>query len=171
MQLAPDGPGHDIPAGQLSGGVGVEEKPPARVVDHMRALTAHRLADQEARCTLHRQRSRMELVELHAGHLGARLVRQGDAVAGGRIRVGAVAPQPAGTTAGQHHRAGAHAPTRAQHGVNRVDAGTSVLAVGAQSDDIGVLHHRDARVAHPLDQRGLDLQPGAVAACVHDARP
>ena len=132
---------------------------------------AHRLADEEARRTLHGERGRVELRELHARDLGARLVAERHAVAGGRLRVGAVAPEAARATAREHHRRRREVGglRRRAVGGDRHAAAHSV-ARGEDRRDVGVLDDTRAARAQAADQRRLDLEPGAVATRVQDAR-
>ena len=70
-ELVPDRASDDVTAGKLAPRIGVEHEPMSVAVDDERAFATHRLADEEAWRTLHGERGRVELRELHAGDLGA----------------------------------------------------------------------------------------------------
>ena len=116
------------------------------------------------------QGRRVELDELDVGDVGARLVGEGDAVAGGPGRVGRVAPEGGCPTGREDHGPGSHPRPLAGGGIAELDpdaAGT----VKHQAGDHLALENGGGALVQALQQGGLDGRPGGVAAGVKDPRP
>ncbi len=90
LHLVVDGPGHDVPGGQLGPFVEtVHEAGAIRQFQHA-ALAANRLGDQERFGLGMVQAGGVELVEFHVGHPAAGPPGHGNAITGGSVGVGGV---------------------------------------------------------------------------------
>ncbi len=127
-------------------------------------------------CAAEPQRRRVELHELQVGHLRAGAQRERDAVAGRDRRVGGAREDLAEPAGGEHdgareHRADAVAlPSPSTCRVRPATARARARGgPRSRSSTSGVLDDLDLGVgAHRGDERALDLEPGRVAAGVHD---
>ena len=168
--LLPDRPGDDVAGGQLAAGVGAEqEAPPVRVHDQG-ALATDRLADEEGGGSRQREDGGVELDELDVGDVGARLVSEGDAVAGGPGRVGGVAPEGGCPTGREDHRSGSHARPLPGGGIAELDT-DAAIAVQHQPGDHLTLEDGGAALMKALQQGGLDGGAGGVAAGMEHPGP
>ena len=112
----------------------------------------------------------MELDELDVGDVGARLVSEGDAVAGGPGRVGGVPPEGGCPTGREDHRTRRHSRPLPGGGIAELDPGAAV-AVPHQLGDHLTLEDGGAALVKALQQRGLDGRAGGVAAGMEHPGP
>ena len=137
-----DASGHDVTGREFRVGVHVKHEPVSGRIPQHSAFPAHGLGDQ--RGPGHRERGRVELVELEVGHGRPGPPRGGHAVARCEGRVRGVREEHAGTAGREDHRVG----------INRAQ-----LAVGSEEHGAG----HPAVVPAQVDQHRvlLDAQAGA----------
>src|ERR1019366_5629806 len=168
--LFPDRPGDDVAGGQLSPGVGVEKEAAPVCVHDQSALATNRLADEEGGGARQREDGGVELDELDVGDVGARLIGESDAVAGGPGRVGGVAPEGGCPAGREDHGAGGHPRPLPGGGIAELDPDATVT-VPDQAGDYLTLEDRGGALVEALQQGGLDGGAGGIAAGMEDPSP
>ena len=172
-EMLDDAAAHDVARRELGERMTPLHEAPARLVDEVRALAAHGLADERAPRAGHVERRRMELHELEVRHRGARAPRHRDPVAGGDARVGGLAPELADAARREHRRP---RPDDLQSVLRMMGDGAEHAVVAALGGPRGQEVEREAAVEEPdagmraarREQRARELAAGGVAIGVHD---
>ena len=166
LHLRGDGAGDDVAGCEFGLGVVVRHEAAAVEGAEDRALSPHRFGDQEGRQLRQAEGGGMELDELQILHGRSGAEGQGDAVAGGDLRVGGEGIEPAGPAGGEDGPVGGDGEGFTDGGSRDCAAAAAVLD---QQIDRGVaVEDVDTGFGDAAHHHRFDSVAGAVAAGVED---